>query len=76
MRRLLTESELRWWTRVRKVMQDMPPTVELSVPDGGVLELHERGAMWKSCEQHGHADTVPTLDQFKVGRLYPRSETL
>lgn len=71
----MTQEEERWFTRLRKVLRDMPDTVELQVHHN-TIQMNAIGARSAVADQVGDADNVESLDYFTTKRVYPCSESL
>lgn len=60
--RTATAEERRWWTRFKRCIQAMPPTMEVLVGAHGDLSAAERGASDATFEERGNVDNVPNID--------------
>ncbi|RBO94972.1 hypothetical protein [Pseudochrobactrum asaccharolyticum] len=62
-------SELTWFRRLRRVLSDMPDTVEVTVRATGMVCLHERGATDRYFEGKGDTDNVPEISAFRINNI-------
>jgi len=72
------KAEKRWIARLKKVINDMPDSLEISVSGWGTIEVHKRGAVHETMVKEGEAQNVPTvaiIDGFE-DRVHARSETI
>lgn len=70
----LDEEEARWVKRIKRVINDMPASLELQVHHDTISVL-ARGT-WASMGEGGTADNLDELDSFKSRHVYPCSESL
>ena len=61
MRTVPTEREKEWWRRLRRVMEDMPSTMEVHATACGELRAGESGSMEDAYARTGNADSAKTL---------------
>jgi hypothetical protein len=69
-------AELRWFKRLQKVLRDMPATVEISVHNGNLVCMHERGAGRRYFDEVGDLDNVPEKASFVASDIRPCGESL
>jgi predicted RNA-binding protein with PUA-like domain len=70
-----TPEEARWFRRLVRVINDMPPSVELQVHQSAI-QMNENGAREAAFLRQGHADSVPEISSFRTSRVYPCSESI
>lgn len=68
--RFMTTEERKWWTRLKKTLNAMPDTVEMTVHVTGCVVLHNVGARQRYFDEMGHSDNVPELTSFTANRIY------
>ncbi|NTJ46552.1 hypothetical protein G6K93_05930 [Agrobacterium rhizogenes] len=71
----MTSDEQRWFNRLRRVLIDMPLTVELQVHSGSI-QMNREGAREEEFFRTKHVDGVESLAEFQTKRVYPCSESL
>lgn len=73
----MNPQEKRFVTRLKRLIRDMPPSLELLVRHGsiGVCQTGERQ---KYFDAHGDADNTPVLCDVETygSRIYPNGESL
>lgn len=70
----MTDEE-KWFRRLRRVIDDMPKTVEVQVHQN-IVQMNWLGAMDTEFERAGHVDSVEPIDWFQTKRFYPCSESI
>lgn len=71
----MTPEEKRWFSRLRRVLRDMPDTVEIQVHQNSI-HMNREGAREAEFVRTGHVDNVDALGWFSAGRVYPCSESI
>lgn len=71
----MTPEENRWFNRLRRVLRDMPSTVEIQVHSASI-QMNEAGARKEEFSRTGHVDNVESLAEFQTERVYPCSESM
>jgi hypothetical protein len=73
----MTPDEKRWFDRLRRVLRDMPKSVEIQVHHG-TIQMNRSGAALEAVvgKRLGDADNVEELSFFCTDRVYPCSESL
>lgn len=71
----MTPEEKRWSSRLRRVLRDMPASIEIQVHQSHI-EICQLGAVAKAFERHGDADNPESLDWFQTERVRPCSESI
>ncbi|MND54132.1 hypothetical protein D3C87_908290 [compost metagenome] len=66
--------ERAWFSKLRRVMREMPKTVEIQVHQN-VIQMNKAGERDAAFERDGNADNVPEIDHFSSHRVYPCSES-
>lgn len=64
-----TLAEYRWFRRLRRVLRDMPETVELTVRSSGNVCLNNRGATERCFLRDGRADQTPDIAFFSAANV-------
>lgn len=67
--------ERAWFSKLRRVLRDMPSTVEIQVHQN-IIQMNKAGERDRAFERDGHADNVPEIDHFSSARVYPCSESV
>ncbi|KQS74057.1 hypothetical protein ASG25_21535 [Rhizobium sp. Leaf384] len=71
----MTPEEKRWSNRLRRVLRDMPASIEIQIHQSHV-DICQLGAIQEAFSKRGDVDNVETLDWFQTERVYPCSESL
>lgn len=71
----MTPEEKRWFSRLRRVIRDMPKEVEIQVHQNRI-QMNREGAREAAFMEKGNADNVESLDEFSTKRVYPCSESI
>lgn len=64
-----TKEESSWWKRFSKIMDAMPPSMEILVGGYGGISAAIRGASKAEFERAGDVDNVPTI---LLPSIYPK----
>lgn len=71
----MTPEEKRWVDRLRRVLREMPKSLEIQVHQN-TISVSRAGARAEAFERDGHADSVAELAHFQTKRVYPCSESI
>lgn len=71
----ITAEEKRWFSRLHRVLRDMPDAVEIQV-HSTFIQLNRVGAREEEFARIGHVDCVPSLAEISTERVYPCSESM
>ena len=71
----MAPDEKRWFDRLRRVLKDMPNSVEIQVHQNSI-QMNRAGAREEEFMRAGNADNVECLAEFNTKRIYPCSESL
>lgn len=64
----MNKEELKWWRRLKRVLDDMPETIEILVGARGQISPAARGASLEYFNQNEDVDNVPTYNDFWFGK--------
>lgn len=73
--REMNAAELHWWKQFKRVVKDLPPTLELSVYHASI-SVCERGARQAAFDRDGHADQTEDFTFVQTKHIYPNGEAL
>ncbi|MGQ4812353.1 hypothetical protein ACCZ74_08650 [Agrobacterium vitis] len=68
-------TEEKWFRRLKRVLSDMPSTVEIQVHQN-FIQMNHSGAREETFARRGHADEVESISTFGTKRVYPCSESI